>query len=77
MTREDYLRLFEESIRVPPGSILETQTLKSLKQWDSMALVTFMVTVDGQLGSSISPEGIVKCETVGDLLNLLGETVKG
>jgi len=77
VTREDYLRLFEQSLSVAPGSIAETQRLKSLMQWDSMAVVTFMVTVDEHLGKSISPEEVEKCETVADLLNLLGETVKG
>jgi acyl carrier protein len=77
MTREDYLRLFEQSLDVTPGSIEETQRLKSLKQWDSMALITFMVTVDEHLGSSISPEAIEKCETVADLLTLLGEKATG
>lgn len=75
MTREDFLRLFEESINAAPGSIDKSQRLKSLKQWDSMAVVTFMVTVDEHLGFPISPEELQKCETVGDLLALLGDRV--
>lgn len=77
MTREDCLHLLEESLSVAPGSIEETQKLKSLKQWDSMAVITFMVAVDEHLGSSISPQEIEKCETVADLLTLLGERATG
>lgn len=77
MTREECLRLLEESLNVAPGSIEEKQKLKSLRQWDSMAVITFMVAVDQHLGSSISPEEIEKCETVADLLALLGEKATG
>jgi acyl carrier protein len=75
MTRQDFLGLFEQSLNMPPGSIDESQNLKSLKQWDSMAVVTFMVTVDEHLGSPMSPEDLEKCETVSDLLALLEQRV--
>jgi acyl carrier protein len=77
MAREDHLRLFEESLNVNPGSIEETQRLRSLQQWDSMAVITFLVAVDEHLGSSISPADIEKCETVADLLTLVGEKAPG
>lgn len=77
MTRQGYLRLLERSLDVTPGSIEEKQRLKSLKEWDSMGVITFMVTVDEHLGCSISPEEIEKCETVADLLSLLEQKPAG
>jgi len=60
MTRQDLPSLLEQSLNVPPASIDESHDLKSLKQWDSMAVVTFIVTVDEHLGSPRRTESMRK-----------------
>ncbi len=70
MTRDEFLLQMDEILGLRAGTIQGNEKLEDLPNWDSTALVSLIVLVESQNDISISPEQIVGCSTVADLLNL-------
>jgi acyl carrier protein len=71
MAREQLLRLIEELLEVPAGSLTGAEMLESLEGWNSMAMLGFMAIADEHCGLTLSPRKFVGCRTVNDLMDLL------
>jgi acyl carrier protein len=74
MSKSQLLRLIEDSLDVPAGTLHEDQVLEELSSWDSMAAILF-ISVAEEMGVPISGDQIAKAKTVGDLLFLLGDRI--
>lgn len=72
MKREEFLALLEELIEAPKGTLKSSETLESLENWNSLAVVSFMAMADEHYGVTLGAKQIADCKTVGDLLNLVG-----
>ncbi len=72
MTREEFLRQFEEILDLPGGQLGGGEKLEDLEQWNSFAMVTFIGLVDEHCGRTVSPRQFVNCSTVNDILQLAG-----
>jgi acyl carrier protein len=59
-----------EVLQVPEGSLTGSEELQSLENWNSLAVLGFMAAVDEHYGITLSPERIMSCKTVNDLLGL-------
>jgi len=70
MTRNEFLSEMDEILNLPPGTLKGHEQLGELENWDSTSLITFVALAEMSSGVSISPAQIVKCSTVGDLLQL-------
>lgn len=75
MTRDEFLRALEEGFELPPNSLDPSQNLADLSSWDSMSALIFMALADEKAGVSVTGNQIANCQTVGDLLDLLGDTI--
>jgi acyl carrier protein len=73
MTKSDFLRELEKALDVPSGSIAGNEKLKELSCWDSMAALTFLSLADQQLQVTITASQLRACQSVPDLLGLLGD----
>jgi len=72
MTRTEFLLEMDEILGLPPGTLRGHEKLDELEHWDSTSLITFIALADCNNDTSVSPEEIVNCSTVGDLLRLAG-----
>ena len=66
--RAAFKTLLEEILRVPPGTLRETDTRASIENWSSLADVEILTVIDIVLG--VDAESF-EYESIGDLLDLL------
>jgi acyl carrier protein len=72
MTREKFLSEMDEILSLPAGTLHGDEKLAQLETWDSIALINLIVLAETQNNASITPEQVVTCSTVADLLRLAG-----
>ena len=70
MTREEFLLQMDEILDLKPGTLRGHEKLEDLKNWDSTALISLIVMADANNGVPITPDQVVGCTTVADLLRL-------
>ena len=70
MTRNEFLFEMDEILGLRAGTIRGAEKLDELENWDSTALISFIAMANANSGVSISPQQIVNCSTVADLLRL-------
>lgn len=71
MSLSDFIRLLEDELQVPAGSLTPTTRLADLPRFDSMGRLSFMAMVDDKLGIIIDPDAMARCQTVADLHTLV------
>lgn len=76
MKTPDFLRLLDELLELPAGTLQGPESLKSFYQWDSLANVGFIALVDRELGLAVEPGKIAAAGTVDDLLALVREKLE-
>jgi acyl carrier protein len=64
-------------LQVPDGSLTGREELSSLENWNSLAVLGFMAVIDEHYGVILSPERVLACKTVNDLLDLAVPHVTG
>lgn len=72
MIKPQLLRLLEDTLGMDENTLKGNETLRDLAEWDSMATLYFIATVDKHLGVPLSGDQVAKCQTVADLLVLMG-----
>jgi len=72
MTREKFLLEMDEILGLPPGTLNGQEKLEELETWDSIALINLIVLAETKNNASITPDQVVTCSTVADLLRLAG-----
>jgi len=70
MTRDKFLLEMDEILGLPAGTLRGHEKLEELERWDSTALISLIVLAETNNNVRISPEQIVSCSTVADLLRL-------
>jgi len=70
MTRREFLLQIDDILGLPPGTIRGNEKLEELKNWDSTALITLIAVADEMSGVPITPDQIIGCSTVADLVRL-------
>jgi acyl carrier protein len=75
MTSEKFMRELEEALEIDANSLDESQVLADSESWDSMSALIFMALADEKLEIAVTGHQIAQCETVGDLLALLGNAI--
>ena len=66
----DFYRKMERLLNVPAGSVKGEQELQTLKSWDSLTILEFIVLADDDFKSEVQPADITNCKTVDDLAQL-------
>ena len=70
MDNNEFYRKMEALLNVSPGSIHGSQELSSLKTWDSLTILEFIVLADTDYKSDVQPTDITACKTLEDLAHL-------
>jgi acyl carrier protein len=70
MTREEFLLEMDEILGLRVGTLRGDEKLDELQNWDSTALVALIVLAETANDTNISPDQVVGCSTVADLLRL-------
>lgn len=71
--KEKMLRLIEQVLNVPQGSLKPETEIKDVPQWDSLASVMILSELAEQLGVSIPLEKALEFTRVSDYLACAGE----
>ncbi len=72
MTREEFLLEMDEILGLRAGTLRGDEKLDELQNWDSTSLITLIVLAETANDAQISPDQVVGCSTVADLLRLAG-----
>ena len=70
MTFKQFLLEMDEILDLPAGTVRGNENLEDLANWDSTALVNFLVLAESSSGVSPSLAQIASCTTVSDLVRL-------
>ncbi len=73
MDKPDGMRLLERMLELSPNTLSAECRLRDLDGWDSLGTMTFIALVDKELGLPLPGSRVARCQTVGELLGLLGE----
>jgi acyl carrier protein len=70
MSREEFLLEMDEILGLRAGTLRGNEKLEELERWDSTALISLIVLAETNNDAQISPDQVVGCSTVADLLRL-------
>jgi acyl carrier protein len=70
MNRAEFFREMDEILGLPAGTIRGDEKLEEVENWDSTALVSFLVLAESNSNMSVSLGDVANCSTVADLLRL-------
>jgi len=76
LKQTEFLLLLDELLELEPGTLKGSETLESLEDWNSLAVISFMALVDEHFGVSLQPRQIAGCSTIADLVGLLGDRIR-
>jgi acyl carrier protein len=75
MNKNALLSKIEGIIEVDAGTLDGTENLDSLLGWDSLGVLGFIAMADEEFGIQISAKSLTTCETVADLIGVLGNNI--
>ena len=70
MTRAAFRSMMEDILSVHPGSLQDSDTRETVKDWSSLVDVQIMTVIGSELALDEDPE-LIAFETVGELLDEL------
>jgi len=70
MTRDKFLLEMDEILGLPAGTLRGHEKLEELETWDSTALINLILLAETNNNVRISPDQVVSCSTVADLMRL-------
>jgi len=74
MKRVEFLKLLDELLELEPGTLRGNEALDSIP-WDSLALIGFLAMADAHFGLVLTAKDVLKCESVADLMKLIGDRI--
>lgn len=77
MKKEELYANIEGILELEPGTVKGDETLESLGDWNSLAIISFIAFADGMLGLSLHPETLKKARTVADLAAMVQQKITG
>jgi hypothetical protein len=72
MNRDEFLLQMDEILGLRAGTLRGDEKLEDLKNWDSTALIGMVVLAEAANSGEITPDQIIGCTTVADILRLAG-----
>lgn len=76
MKRAEIYESIEEAVNLPRGTIKGDELLTSIEGWDSLSGSEFRLIVSDRWQLSLTGPAVERCETVTDLVALLGPAVE-
>lgn len=72
MNAREFLLALDETLELDAGTLKGDETLESLDNWDSLAVISFIAMVDEKLNLVVSGAKLAAAKTVADLLAVAG-----
>jgi acyl carrier protein len=72
MTREEKIRLIEETFELGENTLNENTSLEDIRGYDSMAKLTLIVLCDDEFNKKLTGEQITKFRSIKDILDFIG-----
>jgi acyl carrier protein len=72
MSREQFLLEMDEILGLRPGTLRGDEILEDIQNWDSTALIGMVVLAEAANSVAITPDQVLGCSTVADILRLAG-----
>ncbi len=69
--RSEIVRDIEKALEIKDGSLKSEMPLSAVPEWDSMAALVFITMADSLFGKQVKADQLSKCQTVGDLVDIL------
>jgi acyl carrier protein len=76
VTRSEFYANLDDILDLPAGTITGSEELKALPTWDSLAVVSYIATVNGLFGLVLKGEQVKATKSIGDLVALCGTNVE-
>ena len=71
MEKEKKIELLAEILDVDSSEISEDMALREIGDWDSLAVLSFIVMMGEEFKKEVKGEDVKKCVTVGDALEMM------
>lgn len=71
MTKEEKIKLLEETLDVDNGTLTESAILSEIPQYDSMSKLAIIVMFDDEFSKKLTGERLKEFVTVGDILDFM------
>ena len=71
MSKPEVLRLLEQHLHLCAESLTGAESLLAVANWDSMAILGFMVLVDRKFRVRLKGNQVMACQTVDHLIDLV------
>lgn len=71
MSENEKLALLEEVMDLDEGTLQLETLLADLEEWDSIAILSFIVLLDEEFGKSVKAAEIRKFNTIADALKIM------
>ena len=72
LTNHEKIGLLLEMMELDEGTISADTMLTDIKEWDSMAMLSFIVLMDEEFSKKLSGKQIKEFKTIQDLLDFMG-----
>ena len=76
MNSTEFLALLDELFELDAGTITTADVLKDIKGWSSLTFIGLIAMIDEECGVCVPPKSILACNTVGDLMAILGDQIQ-
>lgn len=76
MTKAEFLNIIDDILELPAGTVQGEESLKSLENWDSLAVVSFIASVHALLGVTLEAKKLKACASVPELLALVSDKIE-
>ena len=74
MDAQQFLTELDELFELDPGTLTPANTIQDIPGWSSLTFMGLIALIDEECGVTLSPDTILGCETVADLLREVGLT---
>jgi len=71
MSKDEFYRNLEELMELDTGTIKGGEELRSLGDWNSLTILSFIAFADAALGLSLNPDDLKRSKSVEDLACLI------
>ncbi len=76
MQKTEFLQLMDELFELDEGTIQGADELQQIPGWSSLTFIGLIAMVDEECEVTLAPKSILACQTVDDLIALLGHAVE-
>lgn len=76
MKKDELLEEIQEALQRDDELSLDMR-LEDLDEWDSLAIISLIALYDDLFSVLLKNEHLLKCESVGDLVNLVKDKIDG